>query len=425
VRLIRNKPQPESPSSLHWFAVLSAVATLVLLGAGGLVTSHGVGMAVPDWPNTYGYNMFLFPLSRWVGGVFYEHTHRLIASGVGLMTAILALWLHGKAARPFMRWVGVALCGLGLATCVMLARRWADGAVLGATGLALLGASFFWPNCEPSPGWLRWLGRIAFVAVVLQGVLGGLRVVLFKDALGIFHATLAQLFFALLCALALFTSRWWGRQAAGQELRDAAAPGQTLAPLCWLVTGTTALIFGQLVLGAAMRHQHAGLAIPDFPLAYGKLWPATDAAAVESYNQHRIEVLSVNPITGLHIVLQMTHRLVALCILGAVAGCAWATRRALGSADVLSKITLTWLGLILTQLVLGAATIWSDKAADLATAHVLVGALSLALGVIVSIILANEYLVARRAAGATSAVGGLCEAPAVRHPALAIGSQPT
>src|SRR5204863_9293527 len=101
----------------HWlnrFSVLTAMATFVLVGIGGLVTSHGVGMAVPDWPNTYGYNMFFFPISQWVGGVFYEHSHRLFASGVGLVTTILALWLYGKSARPLLRWGGLVGAGLGL-----------------------------------------------------------------------------------------------------------------------------------------------------------------------------------------------------------------------------------------------------------------------------------------------------------------------
>src|SRR5260370_8357205 len=74
---------------LHWFAVISTISVLGLICSGGLVTSHEAGMAVPDWPNSFGYSMFLFPISRWVGGVFFEHTHRLIASGVGLLTLIL------------------------------------------------------------------------------------------------------------------------------------------------------------------------------------------------------------------------------------------------------------------------------------------------------------------------------------------------
>jgi cytochrome c oxidase assembly protein subunit 15 len=381
---------------LRRFAVLTALATLGLVGVGGLVTSHGVGMAVPDWPNTYGYNMFFFPVSQWVGGIFYEHTHRLVASGVGLMTTILVLWLYGRSARPFMRWAGMALLALGLGTWLAMPKRWTDGLVLGVTGLALLGASFVWPGCQPAEKWLRGLGLAAFFAVVLQGALGGLRVVLFKDAIGIFHATLAQLFFVLVCAIALFTSRWWQVSAAKEQAPSEPAQRPNLARLRWLFIATSALILCQLILGAAMRHQHAGLSIPDFPLAYGKLWPATDPASVAAYNQHRIEVLSANPIAAFQIVLQMVHRMLALVILGAVTFCAWSAQSARHGKNILGRMTLVWLGLIMTQVLLGAATIWSDKAADIVTAHVLVGALSLAVGVIVSIISAHEMVLVRR-----------------------------
>src|SRR5690349_2917956 len=91
------------------FALFTAASTLLLICVGGVVTSKGVGMAVPDWPTTFGYNMFFFPFSKWMGGIFYEHTHRLVASAVGLLTTILALWLHGRAARPLMRWSGLGL----------------------------------------------------------------------------------------------------------------------------------------------------------------------------------------------------------------------------------------------------------------------------------------------------------------------------
>jgi len=150
--------------------------------------------------------------------------------------------------------------------------------------------------------------------------------------------------------------------------------------LSLLVLATTLLILVQLVLGAWMRHQHAGLAIPDFPLAYGKLWPDMDAASVALYNQHRLETVSLNPITSFQIGLQMAHRIVAALILAAVAACAWQTWRRLGARSALGKLGLVWLGLVLAQALLGAMTIWSDKAADIATAHVLGGALSLALG---------------------------------------------
>ncbi len=364
---------------LHRFAFLTALATLGLVGAGGLVTSHGAGMAVPDWPNTYGYNMFFFPVSQWMGGIFYEHAHRLIAAGVGLLTLVLALWLYGRSARPLMRWGGLTLLLLGAAAVVAPPGRWGDGLVLGLSGLASFGASWVWPRCEPGRKWLRWCGLAAVFAVVLQGVLGGLRVVLLKDALGIFHATLAQLFFVLVCAITLFTSRWW-------QTKSAEAPSTGNRHLSTLFLLTTLLILGQLTLGAAMRHQHAGLAIPDFPLAYGKLWPATDAASVERYNQQRMEITAVNPITTSQILLQMIHRLIAVLILGAVTFAAGSARRALGAKHALSRLALVWLGLILAQVCLGAATIWSHKAADIATAHVLVGALALAIGAILCMI---------------------------------------
>jgi len=385
---------------LHRFAVLTAIATLGLLGMGGLVTSHGAGMAVPDWPNTYGYNMFFFPVSMWMGGIFYEHTHRLAASAVGLLTVVLALWLYGRSARPLMRWGGLCLVALGTGVAVAVPRPWTDGLVVALTGLAAFSASWLWPRCEPAEKWLRWCGVAAVVGVILQGVLGGLRVVLYKDALGIFHATLAQLFFALVCGIALFTSRWW-------QTPPARTPSTFDPRLSTLFLATTLLILGQLALGATMRHQHAGLAIPDFPLAYGKLWPAMDAASVARYNQQRIEATAVNPITAFQIGLQMAHRLVALAVLGAVAFAVWSARRALGCRALLSRLALGWLGLIVVQVLLGAATIWSNKAADVATAHVLVGALALALGAILSMIGFRELLFHRRAADSPAPAGPL------------------
>src|SRR5580765_4494048 len=128
------------PCAFHRWALLVALATFTLLIAGGLVTSHGVGMAVPDWPNTYGYNMFFFPVSQWVGGIFYEHTHRLVASTVGLLTSILAFWLYGRNARKLMWWLGLILLFLGVLTLIAVRHRWTDALVLGVTGLALAGA---------------------------------------------------------------------------------------------------------------------------------------------------------------------------------------------------------------------------------------------------------------------------------------------
>ena len=106
---------PAENPALRRFAMTTAAATFALVWAGGLVTSHGAGLAVPDWPNTYGYNLFFFPVSKWLGGIFFEHTHRLIASGVGLLTTILALWLFGRKSRPLLRWGGALLLLAGVA----------------------------------------------------------------------------------------------------------------------------------------------------------------------------------------------------------------------------------------------------------------------------------------------------------------------
>ena len=81
------------PKMLHRFAKFVAGCTVLLVLAGSLVTSTGSGLSVPDWPTSYGWNMFTFPPSKWVGGIFYEHGHRLIASTVGCLTIVLAAWL--------------------------------------------------------------------------------------------------------------------------------------------------------------------------------------------------------------------------------------------------------------------------------------------------------------------------------------------
>jgi len=279
-------------------------------------------MSVPDWPTTYGYNMFLFPLSGWVGGVFYEHSHRLIASGVGLMTIILAV------------------------------------------GLLLL---------EPRR-WVRNLGIIAFIAVCIQGLLGGLRVALFKDEIGIFHAMLAQSFFCLLGILTLATSPIFLRRAWDVFLPDPV--------LKKLVVGATGLIFLQLSLGATMRHEHAGLAIPDFPLAYGKILPDTSAASIAAINSARVADNKM-PTTAAYVWIQMAHRGVAVAILLAVVAAAWRafTNPIACSARLWAGV---WLLMICAQVFLGAWTIWSDKAADVATTHMALGALSLIVGVVFS-----------------------------------------
>ena len=191
-----------SPSSVwpHRLAVLTTCATLPLLFIGGLVTSKGAGLAVPDWPTTFGYNMFLYPWSQMVGAVFYEHSHRLAGSFVGLCTIFLALALWFKERRR----------------------------------------------------WLRWLGLAALAMVIAQGVLGGLRVILLQHTLAIIHASFAQAFFAFAASLAIFTSQEWRGESREAPLDDG-------GKLLRLAIITTAMIYLQVIFGAVLRHTGGGL----------------------------------------------------------------------------------------------------------------------------------------------------------------------
>ncbi|MEN3371339.1 MAG: heme a synthase [Verrucomicrobiota bacterium] len=311
---------------LHRFSWFTVIATLLLICSGGMVTSKGVGLAVPDWPTTFGYNMFLFPVSRWIGGIFFEHTHRLIASTVGFMTIILAVWI----------W-------------------WAD-----------------------NRRWLLNLGFAALGAVILQGVLGGLRVTLLKDEIGIFHACLAQAFLGMLVVITLATSQLWRRLANN-------SPSTAVRTLARFVICTTLVIYLQLGLGATMRHQHRDLSILDFPAAYGAIIPDTSPAKLAEINAWR-DARALSDVAPFHIWLQMTHRFVALIISAGVIASLFLSRRTGQNAGTLSRFADVWFLLFACQITLGAWVIWSNKAADIATAHVAVGATMLALGIAFSAI---------------------------------------
>jgi cytochrome c oxidase assembly protein subunit 15 len=363
---------------LHRFAVLTALATLGLVGIGGLVTSHGVGMSVPDWPTSYGYNMFALPLSTWLtGGIFHEHTHRLWASEVGILTIVLNCWLFGKKSRPILITLGIILLLAGIAE-IKRPNGLQSSLHIGIHGVVLLTAILFWPRCEPASRQMRVMGCWATAVVLLQGLLGGLRVVLdahlvadvrLGTAFGIVHGCLGQGFLVLLAAIALMTSHWWNTDGRW-KMEDGRSELRR-----WFLFATI-LIFAQLLIGATMRHQHAGLAISDFPKAHGTWWPDMSDDAVARYNSQRVEITAANPITAFQIGLQMTHRILACAILVAVWICAWKAR----AVTALKMAGCSWFALIFIQACLGAWTIWSNKAADVATAHVVVGALSLVTG---------------------------------------------
>ena len=182
--------------SLHKYAVFTACCTFLLLIAGALVTSNDAGLSIPDWPLAYG---SLTP--PMVGGIRYEFTHRVIATCIGLLTIILAAWLWKAEKRPWMRWLGLAALG----------------------------------------------------GVIAQGVLGGATVLTFQlPAVSAAHATLAQLFFSTVVAIAVFTSSWW--TGASVLVEDKGSPRVRS-----LVVWTALAVFLQLILGAAFRHKGFGI----------------------------------------------------------------------------------------------------------------------------------------------------------------------
>ena len=200
-------PTPRPHQNVHRFAVFTAVCTFLLLIAGALVTSNDAGLSVPDWPLSYG---SLTP--PMVGGIFYEHGHRMIASFVGLLSIVLAVWLWRAETR-------------------------------GPAG-----------QRTNKNGWLRWLGVAALGAIVAQGLLGGLTVLFFLPPwVSSAHATLAQIFFSTVASIALFTSAWWEREPVLWR-SDFGSPS-----IHALSVATVAAVFVQLILGAAFRHKAFGI----------------------------------------------------------------------------------------------------------------------------------------------------------------------
>lgn len=190
-----------NPTSYRWphrVALLSAVVTFPLIWVGGLVTSYDAGMAVPDWPTTYGYNMFAYPLASWLGGewdLFIEHGHRLLGALAGLL-----------------------MIALVVSTLVTRSPRW-----LVQAAFALLGL------------------------VIFQGALGGTRVLFDDRMFALMHGCTGPVFFVSLVSFAVVTSPKFASPGIASESR----PSQRLATAAW---GFAAVCYLQLVLGALVRH---------------------------------------------------------------------------------------------------------------------------------------------------------------------------
>jgi cytochrome c oxidase assembly protein subunit 15 len=244
--------------------------------------------------------MFLFPIDKWVGGIFYEHSHRLIASTVGFLILVMAVWLWRREPRR----------------------------------------------------WVRRLGYTALTAVIIQGILGGITVLWFlPKPISISHAGLAQIVFCLATTIALVTSRGWRR---GYVHDGAPVPDdRILQPLGML---TTAVIYLQIIAGATMRHNGAGLAIPDFPWAFGQLVPPVWNTAIALHYAHRVGAVIVTLLvlaTTAHVFAH--HR----------------RRRELVRPSALLLVLLT------AQITLGALTILSGKHHIINSLHVVTGGIVL------------------------------------------------
>lgn len=389
---------------LHCFSIFTLLCVLILIGMGGLVTSKEVGMAVLEWPTSFGYNMFLLPLDKWFGvhGVFEEHSHRLIAMFVAFITGILTAWLWIRETTGITRTVSVGAVILTMGLMGMRAQPLLIAMAIFAICLASISVFKIFMDHRS----LRWWGALASSMVIVQAVLGGLRVIMSNDQIGIFHGVLAQIFLLVLAILALFTSRWW-KQSRDAGKSKSLVPRVVRAHFFY----ATLLIFLQLIIGATMRHQHTGLPVWDFPKAHSQWWPATDEESLSRYNLERAALQkqlnttheysntvlmapksALQPIRASEIHLHMFHRLMAVLILGLVLGAAVLSNRRLGANHLLSKISLLWSGLILAQATLGALTVLKYKPADVATLHVLFGALSLATGAIGTLISRTKEL---------------------------------
>lgn len=372
---------------LHGFAVLFVVATLGLLVLGGTVTSKGVGLAVPDWPTTFEYNMFLFPPSMWKGGVFWEHTHRLMGSLIGLMTIVVAVWLwRTQGQRP----------------------------------------------------WLRRLGVAALVLVIIQGVMGGLRVTQLSITLAIVHGVTAQVFFCITVLIAAATSRWWVQSkqksrrakkqksgaigglaaALGPTVPSAAREAGELRGLRIAAIVLLAALFIQLILGAVMRHTGSGLAIPDFPASFGQVVPPLSQGAIDEAERRlpyeEVALIEQAVQAAAHsderyfqpwrVGLAFAHRAWA-AVVGLIA--AWlvvAVLRRASHVRLLLSPAIAIAALLLVQVALGAAIIWTVRHPEVATAHQTIGAVTLAT-VFLLLLRLHTVPIPRRAAAAARESG--------------------
>jgi len=302
---------------LRRFSKLVCLSTLFLIFAGAMVKSTGSGLAVPDWPLSYG---MLFP--PMVGGVFYEHGHRMVAAAVGFFMLCLAIWLGFKEQRR----------------------------------------------------WVRGLGFWALAIVILQGVLGGITVLFFLPTpISVFHGVLAQIFFVLTIIIAYSQSVERNRREYTARIIK---KGFLKLVLLWII-----VIFIQIILGAVMRHTESGLAIPDFPKMGGYWIPPFNDAMLYNINDWRFEN-NFDPVAQVQVFYHFLHRLGALIIAFVFVILNMAGFRHYRDHKPIWR-TLIWIDILfILQLVLGVMTVLTMKAPKMTSFHVATGAAILGVSVL-------------------------------------------
>jgi cytochrome c oxidase assembly protein subunit 15 len=295
---------------LRRFSKLTCFSTLFLIFAGSLVTSTGSGLAVPDWPLSYG---TLFP--PMVGGIFYEHGHRMVASLVGLFMLILSVWLARVEERR----------------------------------------------------WVRNLGFCALGAVIVQGILGGITVLFFLPTpVSVAHGVLAQTFFILTIIIVY-------SQSMEREQREEAADGGSSDRLVRIAFLFVVVVYLQLILGAMMRHTHSGLAIPDFPTMGGYVLPPFNDDMLSRINRWRFDI-NLDPVIMLQVVLHFLHRAGAMILLVALAVLNFTFWNSSKSGLAPAGTVLLLDVLVAIQIGLGMMTVLSIKDPMITSFHVVTGA---------------------------------------------------
>jgi len=302
---------------LRVFSKLTVLSTLFLIFVGALVKSHEVGLSVPDWPTTYGKQMFAFPLSDMVGGIFYEHGHRIVATIVGFFTMIQAIWL---------------------------------------------GFSY-------EPKWLKKLGYFVLATVILQGLFGGITVLFFlPPPVSILHGILAQTFFIMTIVLA------YGLSIERTKRVEKKWP-KGLQKGAIIIGGS---IYIQLILGALMRHTGSGMAIPDFPTMGGVWIPTFSDNMINNINAILFD-LNLDMVSRNQVMIHFIHRFGAAVVTGAIGYYVFRYHSFL-KRHQLPNMTL-WLMVIIViiQITLGVATVLSERSPYIASFHVVTGAVLLGL----------------------------------------------